>query len=446
MRNLFLLICLLLFPFTASAETPIITKIEIQGEIEPGILAYIKRGISVAETNQSAAILFDIDTPGGRVDAALAIKDTILDTKIPTIAFINHNALSAGALISLAADQIYIAKGGAIGAATPVIGDVTEKAPEKIVSALRSAFASTAEANGYDPEIARAMVDEDIIIKNLSAEGKLLTLTAKEAVTYKIAKAVVENETDVLNQAGLSEATVTPLAIAPSEYIVRFVTSSMVASLLLTIGFLGMMLEFKAPGWGLAGLISLIAYGLFFWGHHLAGMAGIEDVILVAAGIFLIILELFIIPGFGIAGILGLIALFSGLILAMIGDTDFTSANDIIHAATIVVSTFCVGLALSLTALKLIFRKNVFSSGLVLKDIYSEKSEPLPNTAIDKTPLEIGETGTAHTDLRPAGTAIFGGQKFSVVSDGDLIRAKTSIRIIEIAGNRIVVTDNTNTS
>lgn len=440
---LFLSLFCLFLPVALHAESApnIIQKITINGEIEHGVVAYVERALKTAQNDGATALIVEINTPGGRVDSALAIKDSLLSAQTPTIAFINHNALSAGALIALSMDKIYMTEGSTIGAATPVTGD-SEKASEKMVSALRSAFASTAEATDRDPEIARAMVDEDIEIKDIVEKGKLLTLTAKEAQKLGLTNGITTTIDAALANAGIeniSEKDIQFIPISASENFVRFITSGMVASILLTLGFLGMLLEFKAPGWGLAGLISVIAYGLFFWGHHLAGLAGWEDILLMILGVLLILLELFIIPGTGLAGLLGFVSLIAGLAMAMVGSEQGWSSQALIDAATMVSATFVVGLILSLTILKLIFKRAVFNSGFVLKDSYIDQEKEQIKEKLEKNPLEIKQKGMAVTDLRPAGTALFEDEKFSVVTEGSFIEKGTKLKIIDIEGVRIVV-------
>lgn len=419
-------------------------KLALRGEVETGLTAFIKRGIATAEVGNAKAFLLDIDTPGGRVDAALAIKDALLGANVPIITYVNRHALSAGALIAMAGKDMYMAPGSAIGAATPVIGDVSEKAPEKIVSALRSAFASTAEARGRSPNLAKAMVDEDIKIRKFAPEGKLLTLTARETVQLEFSEGIKADEAAVLATIGAQPGDVIELKTSTAEEFVRFITSSAVSSLLLTIGFLGLTLELKTPGFGLGGILAIAAYGLFFWGHHLAGLAGMEDILLVLGGIFLILIEFFVIPGFGVIGIAGLIAVLAGLLLALTGNPAVVPMETYIDAATNIAMALTFAIILSLVIIRLVFKDKMFASGFVLKGSYDSEDEIDPMSVSRETDereisLRIGDIGTAHTDLRPAGTAIFEDEKYSVVTQGDYIEANKEIEIVEIEGTRIVV-------
>lgn len=419
-------------------------KIELRGEVETGLSAFIERGVKTAEAGNAKAFLLDIDTPGGRVDAALQIKDLLLSSKVPVITYVNRHALSAGALIAMAGEKMYMAPGSAIGAATPIIGEVTEKAPEKIVSALRSSFASTAEARGRSPNVAKAMVDDEISFGTYAPSGKLLTLTAQEAKRLEFTDGIKNTQEDVLSAVNASDADIIVLTPSAAENFVRFITSAMVSSLLLTIGFLGITLELKTPGFGFGGLLAIAAYGLFFWGHHLAGLAGMEDILLVLGGVFLIILEIFVIPGFGVIGLAGLIAVLAGLIMALTGNPDVVPVEAYIDAATNVSIALFSAIVLALIVVKMIFKDNMFSSGFVLTGSYRDDHNVSQSEAKYKeheiaNTLKIGEKGKAHTALRPAGTAIFKDKKYSVVTEGDFIDAKANIEIVLIEGGRIVV-------
>ncbi|MEO0813544.1 MAG: hypothetical protein AAFY60_11830, partial [Myxococcota bacterium] len=298
-----------------------VLEIPIEGTIELGIAAFIER--AVAEARENDVLIFRVKTFGGRVDAAVRIRDAILNVKNPTVAFIEQRAISAGALISLAADDIIMTAGASIGAATPVTGGGPNEgemtaAGEKVISYMRAEMRSTAEANGRRGDIAEAMVDPDVEVEGVIEKGKTLTLTTERAVELGIAERSVERYEDVFEVLNLPEATRSTYVESWSEKLARVLTDPTVSSLLMTFGFLGLLLELYSPGFGVGGLIGVTCLFLFFVGQYTAHLAGWEEAMLIVGGIVLIALEVFVIPGFGVAGISGLLLLLAGLLFAMI--------------------------------------------------------------------------------------------------------------------------------
>ena len=227
--------------------------IKIEGQINLGLPNYIERIITMANEQQAGAVILEINTPGGRVDAALQIRDAIFDAEVPTIAFINREAASAGALISLSCEKIYMAPGSSIGAVTPV-DQTGKKASEKMFSYLRSVMRSIAQRNKRPVDIVESMVDEDIEVPGVIEKGKLLTLTGEEAVKHKIADGMADDINDLLNQLKLEPKGMIRTKINWSEKLVYFLTNPIISSLLLTIGMLGLIFEVRSPGWGVGEL------------------------------------------------------------------------------------------------------------------------------------------------------------------------------------------------
>ncbi len=427
-------------PLSAAAEDRVIVA-KIGGEIERGTAAYLRR--AVREAQSATAIVLILDTPGGRVDAALEMRDALLDSSVPTIAFVRRNAYSAGALLALACEKIYFAPGGVIGAAAPVDGNTGKGAGEKAISAVRSAFAATAERRGRDRTIAEAMVDESVEIEGLIAAGKLLSLTADQALTHGISDGSAETLEALLKlitlegaSGSLEGATIERLGPGFAEKVAGFVTQPAVASILMSLGFLGLLFEIKTPGWGVGGSVALISLGLFFFGHQLAGLAGWEGVALVVLGVALLALELFVIPGFGIAGGLGLIAILGGLFMSMV-DFNYPEFGAMTDAAGALAVTMVITLFAVLILLRYVPRMRL--GGIVLRT--EALSAPVDGDlqVPEATRLQLGEIGVALSDLRPAGVARFGDMRKDVVSEGDYIEAGTPLRIIRIDGYRIVV-------
>lgn len=293
--------------------------IPIEGPIEPGLGHYVERAIDEAEENNATTIILDIDTPGGRLDTVLDMRDAILDTPIPVVAFVDREAFSAGALITIASDEIWMTPGAVFGAATPISGVTGETADEKTISAVRATFRATAEQQGRDPRIAEAMVDPSVAIEGLDTSTSLLSLSTEQALQYDYAEGVAEDREALLDELGLSEATTRVASPTPIEQAVRWITDPAIASLLILLGLALIVIDGLIGGFGIVALVGAASLGLFFWGHLLADFAGWEDLILIVVGLILIGIEAFVIPGFGIPGILGTLSLGGGLVLAMTG-------------------------------------------------------------------------------------------------------------------------------
>jgi membrane-bound serine protease (ClpP class) len=420
-------------PPAAAAVQTNVYRVPISGVIELGLAPFVERTIREAEAAGAGAIILDIETPGGRVDAAQRITSAVRNTNIPVYAFINMHAHSAGAMIALSADEIYMRPGSVIGAATPVTGE-GQTAPEKIVSAMRAEMRALAETRNLDPRIAEAMVDDEIEIEGVIERGKLLTLTAAEAVRLGYAQEAADWDA-LLATLELERASVQTAHINWAERVVRFLTHPAVAPMLLSLGFLGIIIEIKTPAFGVAGLIGATALSAFFGSHLLLGLAGWEEMILLGTGVLLLALEMFVIPGFGIAGILGAIAIMAAFYLSMVSHmatgADYAQAFGVLSLSIIVV--IIAGWAL----LRHLGRGRGFGrSGLMLGDATSRETGYL--SAAVRAEL-VGTVGMALTDLRPAGAGRFGIERIDVVSDSNWIEAGTPIRIVRSDGYRHVV-------
>jgi len=263
---------------TFANETKEVYMISIKGTIDLGLSSYIQRALEEALLNRGKAVILEIDTFGGRVDAAVQIRDKIISLNIPSVAYIKNRAWSAGALIALSAEYILMDKSGSIGAAEP------QPANEKTISALRTEFSSTALARGRPEKIAAAMVDKDIEIENVIGKDKILTLNAEQAIKLNFVDGIVSNVEGVLEFLTLEDAKIKYIYPNWAENVSRFVTNPTISSLLLSIGFLGLIIEFWTLGWGVAGTIGIISLSLFFGGHIIVGLAGWETIILFLVG------------------------------------------------------------------------------------------------------------------------------------------------------------------
>ncbi len=323
---------------------PLVYVIPVQGTIEPGLGAFFERSLNEAHEAGATAIIFDINTPGGRLDTVLEMRDQILGSEIQTIAFVNREAFSAGALITIASHQIWMAPGGVFGAATPVMGGTGEAADEKTISAVRSTFRATAQERGRDPVIAEAMVDPAVAIDGLDTSTSLLTLTVEQAREWDYAEGIAANRPALLDALGLADATIVEMSLSPAEQLARWITDPLFASLLIMAGLILIVGDVLFAATGIGALIGAACLGVFFWGHTVAGLAGWEDLVLIAIGLVLIAVEIFILPGLGIAGIAGAISLAGGLVLAMSGRgiRNFELTDEVIEATWMVAISLAV--------------------------------------------------------------------------------------------------------
>ena len=430
------LLCLLSAPGLFAQGKAIVYVAPIEGMIDLGLAPFVRRVLDEADKAGAAAVVLRINTFGGRVDAAVMIRDALVGAKVKTVAFIDKRAISAGALISLACHVIAIGDGGTIGAATPVQAGAggTQPTDEKAVSYVRKEFRSTADVRKRPPLIAEAMVDPDVVIPGVIEKGKLLTLTTAEAVEHKIADFRADTLEDVLKQLKLEGAEVRHVSENWAEQIVRFLTHPVLSSLLMTIGMLGIIIELRTPGFGAPGALGISSLALFFWGHWLVRLAGWEEVLLVALGLTLLAVEIFVTPGFGVTGIIGIVALLAGLSLSLVGAG--ATIETIVGAIARVVMSLVIALAASIALLRFL-PKLPFGRQLILE---TGLGTAIGYASAPESDREwLGKTGTTVSPLRPAGIADIDGQRVDIVSQGEWIDSGAPVEVIRVDGNRIVV-------
>lgn len=418
-------------------ETTVV-RVPVTGTIELGLAPFVARAIREAEESGAAAVILDIDTPGGRIDAAWEIIDDIRDADVPVYAYVNRRALSAGAMIGLAAEGLYMRPGSTIGAATPVDGQGT-KASEKMVSAMRSEFRALAEERGFDPRIGEAMVDESVEVPGVVDAGRLLTLTTEEAIELDVATGIVADYPALLATVGLGDGRSIDMRPNWAEAIVRFLTNPVIAPFLLSLGFLGLIIEVKTPTFGLAGGIGLFCLAAFFGARLIVNLAGMEELLLLGAGVALLAAEMFVIPGVGIAGVLGTFAVLGSVTLSMIGS--FPTMGDVTSAVGLVaVSILVAGVLVFALVRHLPHSRSM--KGILLQDATSRETGYI--SAPDRQDL-IGAIGLTTTDLRPSGTAEFGDERIDVVTEGPFLEAGVPVKILHAEGYRHVVREVTET-
>ena len=431
----------LLAPFVAAqpqTPRPLVYVIPIEGVIDLGLAPFVVRVLEDATQAGTAVVILDIDTFGGRVDAAVQIRDALLNAKVPTVAFVNKRAISAGALIGLSAQTLVMSTGSTIGAAAPVQvglpGSAAAPTQEKTVSYVRKEFRATAEARKRPPLLAEAMVDADVEVPGINLKGKLLTLTTDEALQHKVADFRAETLEALLAHLGLAGAQVRPATPHWAEQLVRFLTHPVMSSLLISMGMLGIMVELRTPGFGIAGGVGVGSLALFFWGHWLVQLAGWEELLLVGIGLVLLALEIFIIPGFGMFGTLGIAALLGGLALSMVGAGD--TAAVIVGVVWRVVLSLLAALLAGLLLLRFLPRLPLARRMILQTDL---GSGPAHGSAPEADRRWLDKHGQAMSVLRPAGIALIEGARVDVVSDGEMIEAGARIQVMRVDGNRIVV-------
>ena len=402
----------------AAGEAPVII-VQVKGEIDSGQAALVHRALADAKLQGARAILMEIDTFGGLVDAAVQIRDRIGEADVPTICYIKNRAWSAGALIALAHKQIVMAPGGSIGAAEPI------PTTEKTVAALKAEFAATANKTGRNPAVAEAMVDKSLGFPGYAEPGKILALTDYQAIKVGYAEAVLADRQQVLARYGLDGAPVQEYNMGWTERLVGWLSNSTVKSMLLSVLFLAIMAEIKMAGVGVAAATGLVAALLFFGSQWLIGVAGMLELLLFLGGLALIALEFFT-PGMTIFGLGGVFCILVSIFLTLGGNFG-------------ALTTLAVSLAVSLLLFLLLVRHLPSSrlwNRLVLKD--AEKTEAGYTSVEDFSNL-TGRRGTALTLLRPAGSVDIDGRYLDVVADGQFIEAGATVEVVAVSGRRIVV-------
>ncbi len=461
MSLLALLLPLAAFPAEEPAVQPaasapgLVFTIPIHGMIEPALIYVIRRGVNEAQAANAKAIIFIMDTPGGTVDAASEIVRLIQKVPVPTYTFVENDAFSAGAIIALATRHIYMAPGSKIGDAMPImmtpIGGVQEMPDdikEKAVSAVAAMIRSAAQESGHNVELAEKMVRREIELKIdgevISPAGQLLTLTSVEAerkVGKKkeplLSEGTVKDIPELLDRIGLKGATVKDFEVTAVERVARFIAA--LAPLFLIAGLLGIYIEIKTTGFGLPGILGVICLAIFFWGHHIAGLAGMEDILVFLLGLALLIAEVVFFPSMGILGVLGAVLMLLAILNAMIqrypGGPWLPSFEDLqwpmIKLSLSLVGTAVVaGLIGQFLPRTAVFRKLVLEQATTRQAGYA---------ASEDTTSLVGQEGTAASSLRPAGIGIFGDRRFDVVTRGEYVQPGERIRIVESHGSRILV-------
>ena len=440
MQKFWSIFLILLLPFIGfSEEKKLIYQYKIDGTIDPAATLRTTKALESAKEAGADIILLKLNTFGGTLDDADKIRTMILQSEIPVWVFIDNNAASAGALISIACDSIYMHSGSSIGAAT-VVNQTGEVQPDKYQSYMRSMMRTTAEATGRRPDIAEAMVDPSIFIPGIIDSTKVLTFTTSEAIKFGYCQAQAENVKEVIEKAGIESYEIKEQRFSVIEKIVGFLVKPAVSGILLTIIIMGLYFEFQAPGIGFPLLAAALAALLYFAPLYLEGLANNWEILLFVGGVILIALEIFVIPGFGVAGISGIALVVMGLIFSLVGNVgfDFSGVNmiDMTTSVVTVVVPLIIAVPLSLWLGKRILTQNTF--GHLALDTVESASDGY--TVADKSYEDmIGKRGVALTVLRPSGKVTIEGEMYDAVSFAQYIEKGEEIEVIRYENTNIVV-------
>jgi membrane-bound serine protease (ClpP class) len=425
----------------AEDSQPVVFKIDIKSEIMPGTARSFSKALNQAAGLKANAILIHMNTYGGILDAADSIRTGILNSSIPCIVFIDNNAASAGALISIACNKIYMRSGASIGAAT-VVDQQAKPLPDKYQSYMRSMMRSTAEKRGRDPKIAEAMVDPRTYIPGVNDSGKVLTFTAKEALKNGYCNGICESIEEVLKSENLADAKIYEYKPTPLDKFINWLIHPAISGILILIIIGGIYFELQTPGIGFPLLAAAIAALLYFAPLYLEGLASHWEVLLIIAGFVLIALEIFVFPGFGVAGISGIVLIILGFVLTLLPnqgfDFTFTPDESILESMLTVVISISLAILMMFVFGGRLLKSKLFGK-LVLQETLSSQEGYVSTLGSDG--LSIGAHATAYTDLRPSGKIIINGNVFTAVAESHFISKGTTVKITGIDGNRITVTD-----
>lgn len=401
-----------------AAAKPVIV-VGIRGEIDAGQTALVFKALNEAKSQNASALLLEIETFGGQVDAAVKIRDMISDAKLHTICYVKNRAWSAGALVAISHKNIAIAPGGTIGAAEPI------PTTEKTVAAVRAEFAATATKMGRNPRVAEAMVDKSLGFEKYAAPGKILSLTDSQAMEVGYADLVAADRIAVLKHYALQDSPIVEVQSGWAERIAGWLSDPMVKSALIGIIFLAVMTEIKTAGTGVAALFGVVATALFFGTQWITGVATWVEVLLFLAGLILLAIEFFV-PGFGFFGIAGLASILLSLFMTLGGG---------IGALNIMATGTVAAVVVFLILLRYLPSSGLWNRLVLRNELKTEQGY----TASDNLTQLVGAEGVVLTLLRPAGSVRIGEKVFDVVSEGRFVEPGARVKVLGVNGNRIVV-------
>lgn len=414
------LIFCLIFSSVSFAQDETVYVVPIKGEINRATHNYVRDVVDdLNHRSDVEAIIFEIDTYGGLIEEAEKIKNVIVSTNIPTISYVNSTAASAGALITIASEHVVVAPSATIGSAETVPNT------EKILSHWKSVLRDTAQLRGRDTDIVEAMADSGVVIEGLSPAGSLLSLTSQEAYEYGIADFVARDISEIMDELNLSSANIQVEEENLQVKLAKYISSPYVSSLLLTIAFIGLVIEIFTPGFGVGGTISIIGFGLYFGGNILAGNSNWTSLVMFVIGLILLIIE-GIVPGFGLPGISGIILILVGTVLAM----DSVSVAILSLSIAIIITTIVA----------IILVKKGYKSKILSRIILENRTESDRGFLSSQSKNEfLGKEGITLSGLRPTGYIDIDGQRLDALSEGAFIPKDTRVIVVKVEGSKIIV-------
>lgn len=437
-----LLACIFVCGAAPAKSQPVVYRIDIRDEISPGMARLVSKGLKEATHLKADYILLEMNTYGGLLDAADSIRTRLLNSQIPVYVFIDNNAASAGALIAIACNKIYMREGASIGAATVVTANA-EALPDKYQSFMRSMMRATAEARKRNPRVAEAMVDGSIVVEGLNDSGKVVTLTSREAVFWGYCDGIATDSRAALALAGVTGYRLIRFEPTWVDRLIGYLVHPAVSGVLILLMLGGIYYELQQPGIGFPLIVALSAAVLYFAPLYLQGLAENWEILISLAGLILIGLEIFVIPGFGVAGISGIALLLFGLVTSMLRndglDYSGVSGTAFLESLAVVLSGMAGALLLFLAGSKAfasspVFRKMVLNTSLPSDSGFSA-AIPLP------PPGSRGETSTL---LRPSGKVLIEGQQYTASAESGFIEGGRSVEVTAISGGHLVVRESEN--
>jgi len=430
-----------------------VVVVPLEGQVSEAQFYFLRRAVKAAESGGASAIILDIDTPGGALSATEKMCASLLKSKVPVYAYINPNAASAGALIAMATRGIYMAPVSAIGAAAPVMGtgqEMEQTMNAKVVSYYSGYFRSVASQNGYNPELVDAFMNLDKEVKIgdrvINPKGAILTLSAQEAVEKidgkpVLASGIADTIEDVRSQIGLPQAAIANVEPSGFESLAQWIT--VLAPMFLMGGIIGAYIEFKTPGFGVAGALAALCFLIFFTGHYVAGLTGFEVLAVFVLGVVLVLVELVFFPGVVVLAAGGVALMLGSMFFAMV---DFYPGRPFEFSPEVLlrpVLNFAGGMGLAMVGAALVAR--YFPELPLFRRLVLSQTSPAgpsltpPVHAVRNDSPDVGATGVAVSALRPAGRAEFAGRVFDVVSDGEFVEPGGRVRVLRSGLDALVV-------
>lgn len=414
-----MLMVLILSSISFAEDSGNVYVIPIEGEINNATYNFLRDSVSKIDTRNTKAIIFEINTYGGLIDQAANIKDLIVSLPVPTISYVNNKAESAGVLITIASEKVAMSSAATIGSAETIPNE------EKVLSMWRGFLRDTAQHRGRDAELIEAMADKDISIEGIVEKGKLLNLTSSEAVENGIADISANSYEEILEYFNIENANIQRVDESLQVKLAKYIANPYISSFLLTLGFVGLVIEILTPGFGLGGTLSIIGFGLYFGGNILAGNSNWTSLILFVTGLILLVVEA-IVPGFGLPGIGGVIFVLIGVVLA-------------VNSLTTALLSLSIAIIIT-TIVTIVLLKQGFRSKMIGKIVLqSNHNKERGYVSTDSMDIYLDKTGITKTELRPTGFIEIDGIRLDALAEVGYIPRDTSVKVVRVEGSKIFV-------